>query len=211
MANDVLSSLKWRYATKRFDSTKKLSPTQLTVLKEAFNLTATSYGLQPLKLVVVQDQKLKDKLVAISMDQPQVKEASHVLVFCIQRQLTTDHINEFFSNIHRVRETPKEVLEPFKNHIIETFSDKEANEVINWMTKQAYIAMGNLLTVCAIEEIDSCPMEGFQPEEYDALLGLHELGLKSVLVMPVGFRAHDDMFAGMKKVRRGTNEVVIDL
>lgn len=211
MANDVLSSLNWRYATKRFDRTKKLSHAQLEVLKEAFNLTATSYGLQPLKLVVIKDQAIKDKLVVLSMDQPQVSEASHVLVFCIQNELTPAYINDYFTNVHRLRQTPQEVLEPFKNHIIDAFSNKEANEVTNWMTKQAYIAMGNLLTVCALEQIDSCPMEGFDPQAYDVLLGLNNLGLKSVLVMPVGFRAHDDMFANMKKVRRGTQEVVIEI
>ncbi|MEP2935226.1 MAG: NAD(P)H-dependent oxidoreductase [Gilvibacter sp.] len=210
MAIDIISSLNWRYATKRFDSAKKLSPEQLSTLKEAFNLTATSYGLQPLKMLVIQDQTIKEQLVPLSMDQPQVRDASHVLVFCVQSELTKAHINDYFSNVQRLRDTPKEVLAPFKDHIIDTFSDKEATEVANWMTKQAYLAMGNLLTVCALEGIDSCPMEGFQPDAYDALLGLQELGLKSVLVMPVGFRAQDDMFASMKKVRRGVQEVVID-
>jgi nitroreductase len=211
MANNIISSLNWRYATKRFDTNKKLSNSQLDVLKEAFNLTATSYGLQPLKLVVVKDQAIKDKLVAISMDQQQVKDASHVLVFCIERDLSVQHINDYFKNVQRLRATPNEVLDPFKEFIIQEFSGKDAAEVSTWMTKQAYLAMGNLLTVCALEGIDSCPMEGFIPEKYDALLGLKAHGLKSVLVMPVGFRAQDDMFASMKKVRRGSQEVIIEM
>ncbi len=211
MANDIISSLNWRYATKRFDANRKLSPAQFGTLKEAFNLTATSYGLQPLKLVVVKDQQIKDKLVAISMDQRQVSDASHVLVFCIEHQLTPEFVNAYFANVQRIRDVPEEVLAPFKDQIIEEFSAKEASEVTSWMTKQAYLAMGNLLTVCAIEGIDSCPMEGFDPMAYDQLLGLNNLGLKSVLVMPIGFRAKDDMFAGMKKVRRGIGQVVIEM
>ncbi len=211
MEKQILSSLNWRYATKRFDANRKLSQEQLGLIKEAFNLTATSYGLQPLKLVIVSDQDIKNQLVAMSMEQVQVRDASHVLVFCIEDELTEDFIRTYFKNVQRLRQTPEEVLAPFQSHVIETFSTKEEKEVTTWMTKQAYLAMGNLLTVCAIEGIDSCPMEGFEPAKYDELLGLKQLGLRSVLVMPIGFRSEEDMFSGMKKVRRGTDQVIIEM
>lgn len=211
MAQHTISSLKWRYATKRFDAKKKLGADKIEVLKEAFNLTATSYGLQPLKLLVISDAKIKEQLVPISMNQLQVKDASHVLVFCIENDLSQEYIKSYFNTVSQVRKTPKEVLEPFESHVLEQFSKKQKDEISSWMTKQAYLAMGNLLTVCALEEIDSCPMEGFEPDKYDALLGLADLGLKSVLVMPVGYRSKDDMFSSMKKVRRGTDKVVIEM
>ena len=211
MALDVIKALNWRYATKQFDPTAKLSDQQLEVLKEAFNLTATSYGLQPLKLVIVSEQAVKDKLVPLSMDQKQVQEASHVLVFCIESNLNADFIEAYFNNVQRLRNTPDAILDPFKNYLKDEFATKKEAEIKAWMTKQAYLAMGNLLTVCALEGIDACPMEGFTPAQYNSLLGLDKLGLESVLVMPVGFRAKDDMFARLKKVRRGSSQVVIEL
>ena len=211
MNSEVISKLQWRYATKKFDSNKKLSEDQLNVLKEAFNLTATSYGLQPLRLLVISDQKIKDKLVPISMNQPQVKDASHVLVFCIESNISSEYIKAHFNRVETIRHTDREILDEYEDYLIDSFSNKEIEEIRDWMTKQAYLAMGNLLTVCAVEGIDACPMEGFDPNKYDELLELDQRGLQSVLVMPVGYRAEDDMFADMKKVRRGVDKVVIEL
>jgi len=100
---------------------------------------------------------------------------------------------------------------PFEDFLIDSFSKKTEEEITNWMTKQAYLALGNLLTVCAFEEIDACPMEGFEPPKYDSLLGLDKMNLESVLVLPVGYRAEDDFFADLKKVRKGVEEVIIEL
>ncbi len=211
MSQDILTALNWRYATKQFDATKKLNDAQLALLKESFNLTATSYGLQPLKMIVVSSQGLKNKLVPISMDQKQVQDASHVLVFCVESKLSKEFIEAYFSNVKRLRNTPDTILDPFKNYLISEFETKDADQIKTWMIKQAYLAMGNLLTVCAMAGIDACPMEGFDPKAYNELLGLDALDLESVLVMPVGFRAEEDMFASFKKVRRGSEQVIIEL
>lgn len=211
MNSEIIEKLQWRYACKKFDSSKKLTKEKLGVLKESFNLTATSFGLQPLKMVVIDDIEIKKQLVALSMNQKQVLEASHVLVICIEKEIKEHYIKAHFDRVEAIRETPKEILDPFEEKLIHTFTEKSSEEISQWMTKQAYLALGNLLTVCALEEIDSCPMEGFEPEKYDALLGLKEKGLQSVLVLPVGYRAEDDFFASLKKVRRGVKDVIIEL
>ena len=211
MNSEIIEKLRWRYATKKFDPSKKLSDEQLAILKEAFNLTATSYGLQPLKMLVISDPEIKEQLVPISMNQPQVKDASHVLVLCKEDKLTSDYIIQHFNRVEATRNTPREILDPFQEQLVTTFSAKEPEAVSLWMEKQAYLALGNLLTVCAMENIDACPMEGFEPAKYDELLQLKEKGLRSVLVLPVGYRAEDDMFSELKKVRRGVTDVVIEM
>ncbi|MCH9659810.1 MAG: NAD(P)H-dependent oxidoreductase [Bacteroidetes bacterium] len=211
MASEIIDKLSWRYATKKFDNTKILSEEKLNVLKEAFNLTATSYCLQPLKMLVISNAKLKEQLVPISMNQEQVKDASHVLVLCTEASLSSDYITAYFNKVEATRKTPREILAPFEEYLLNSFAEKKPEDVQLWMTKQAYLALGNLLTVCALEGIDACPMEGFEPAAYDRLLGLEEKGLRSVLVLPVGHRANDDMFAQMKKVRRGVAQVVLTI
>jgi nitroreductase len=211
MNRDILEKLKWRYATKKFDPSKKLSKKKLAILKEAFNLTATSYGLQPLKMLVISNDEVKKKLVPFTMNQQQVSNASHVLVLCTETNMNAEYIKDNFKLVEETRKTPRTILEPFENFIIEEFSEKSKAAIHTWMAKQAYLAMGNLLTVCALESIDSCPIEGFEPEKYDALFGLKEKGLQSVLVLAVGYRAEDDFFASLEKVRRGVDEVVIEI
>lgn len=211
MTSKIIEKLQWRYACKKFDPSKKLSLEKLAILKESFNLTATSYGLQPLKMVVVEDKNIKKKLVPFSMDQKQVEEASHVLVLCIEAEMKSKYIKNHFNRVEAIRNTPRAILNPFESALIATFSQKTEEEITGWMTKQAYLALGNLLTVCAVEEIDACPMEGFEPKKYDALLGLNEMGLSSVLVLPVGYRAEDDFFSSLKKVRRGVEDVIIEM
>jgi nitroreductase/dihydropteridine reductase len=147
----------------------------------------------------------------LSMNQKQIKDASHVLVICIEREVDPDYIRSYFNRVEEVRQTSRAILDPYEKYILDSFSEKSSEELELWMTKQAYLALGNLLTVCAVEEIDSCPMEGFEPEKYDALLGLESRGLKSVLVLPVGYRHKDDFFSDLKKVRRGVDRVIIDM
>lgn len=206
-----IEALQWRYATKKFDAEKELSKEKIDILKRAFNLTATSYGLQPLKLVTVKDKELQAELMKMSSNQQQIGTASHVLIICIEKEIGKTFIENYFQYVRRIRNTPEEVLNPFKEFLVEDFEDKPMQEIREWATNQAYLVMGTLLTVCAVEEIDSCPMEGFDADSYDQYLGLDKMNLKSVLVLPVGYRATDDQFAGFKKVRRPLEETVIDL
>jgi nitroreductase len=207
----ILDSLKWRYATKKFDANRFLTTSQLDTLKEAFNLTATSYGLQPIRLVVIQNKEIQEKLVPHSWNQRQVVDASHLFVICIEKTIDTAYIESYFDRVKAIRNTPDEILAPFKEFMTNSFKDKTQEELDTWASKQAYIALGNLLTVCGVEEIDACPMEGFTPEKYDEILGLQAHGLSSVLVLPVGYRAEDDMFADLKKVRKTVSESIIEM
>ena len=211
MVKKSIEHLKWRYAVKKFDSEKILSKDKIEGLKHAFNLTATSYGLQPIKMVVVQNKDLQKKMVSSSFGQRQVENASHVLVICIENMIDKAFIDQYFRLVKSVRGTSDNLLKPFKEALVDSFSKKEMDEIRTWCTNQAYLAMGNLLSYCALEEIDSCPMEGFLPEEYDKLLGLKEMGLTSVLVLPVGYRAENDPFSKMEKVRKNVEESIIEI
>jgi len=209
--NDIVQDLNWRYAVKKFDAERLLSNEQLDRLKEIFKLTATSYGLQPVRLLVLQNKKLQQELVAHSYEQQQVAQASHVLVFCIEKEVNASYISNYFELVKKARGTSNEILNPFKEMMIETFSNKNANEIQAWSKNQAYLILGTLLTACAIEKIDACPMEGFDPAAYDELLGLSEKGISSVLVMPIGYRAKDDVFSTFKKVRKEVGKSVIEI
>lgn len=208
---NIIEQLEWRYAVKKFDAAKLVSDVQIEKLKQAFNLTATSYGLQPIKMVIVQNKEVQTQLVPSSMQQLQVAQASHVLVLCIEKNIDAEYISGYFEKVKSVRGTSDEILAPFKDNIISSFSNKDVKEVHEWSKNQAYLALGNLLTVCAIEKIDSCPMEGFSPEAYDKKLNLNEKGLTSVLVLPVGYRAEDDVFSTFKKVRRNIEDSIIEI
>lgn len=211
MSSETLQKLQWRYATKKFDTSKALSAEKIHIIKEAFNLTATSYGLQPLKMISIKNKELQQQLVSYTMEQQQVADASHVLVLCVETELTSSFIETYFNRVAALRNTPKATLQPFETFLKDSFAEKEIEEVNQWMEKQAYIALGNLLTVCALEQIDACPIEGFDPEKYDEFLQLKQRNLHSVLVLAVGYRAEDDMFADFKKVRRGVDEVIIEM
>jgi nitroreductase/dihydropteridine reductase len=180
------------------------------LLAQAFNLTATSYGLQPCRLIVVQDQDLKEKMVPHSYGQMQVKDASAVLVICTTA-VDEQYVKDYFSIVKKERNTPDEVIQPFQDFLTSTFSKKESEEIELWAKNQAYLILGNLLTVCAQQQIDSCPMEGFVPEKIDELLDLKNKGLKSTLLLPVGYRATDDLMSQLKKVRRPQQEMVFYL
>ena len=206
---DIIKQLNWRYATKSFDTQRLVSDKDIKALTEAFNLTATSYGLQPLKLMVIKDKDLQSQLVPVSYNQKQVGEASHLLVFCIESQMDTTFITSYFDRVKSIRNTEDAILDPFKTFLIEDFKNKSQSDKEAWAVKQAYLALGNIMTVCALLNIDACPMEGFSPSDYDTVLGLEALKLKSVLVMPIGYRAKDDFMADLQKVRRPIKDTVI--
>ncbi len=207
----VLDSLQWRYAVKKFDENKRVSDSKINVLKEAFNLTASSYGLQPAKLIVIQNKDIQAELVPHSWNQKQVVQASHVLVIAVPKEYATEEVGRYFNRVKETRNTPDEIIKPFQEFLTNTVDGQSQDELLAWNKNQAYLAMGNLLTVCALEEIDSCPMEGFIPEKYDEVLGLNKHNLTSVLVLPVGYRADDDFMKDQKKVRRNLEDIIVDI
>ena len=207
----IINSLEWRYAVKKFDPSKKLSRAQIETLKIAFNLTATSFGLQPIKMIVINNKELQEKFIEHSYYQRQVADASHLLVLCIENDTTEDDVNAYFDLEKEIRGTSEEVISIFRNQLIEMYKNKSVEEKQLSAIYQTYIALGNLMTVCAVEKIDNCPMEGFVPEKIDKLLNLAALNLKSVLMLPVGFRAKDDIMNGMKKVRKPLEQTIIEI
>ena len=207
---DIIKALEWRYATKKFDSEAIIPDATIDLLKHAFNLTASSYGLQPVKLLIVSNKSTLNDLVPLSMNQKQVGQASHLCVFCVETTVDEAYIRAFFDRIIAINNTPDEALDPFRTSVINSFNQKSDDEVFKWGAKQAYLAMGNMLTVCATQGVDACPMEGFDPVEYDRFFKLNEQGLRSVLVMPIGYRASDDMFGSLNKVRKPLNESILE-
>jgi len=208
---NTIESLKWRYAVKKFNNNKSLTENQINTLKEAFNLTATSYGLQPLKLVVLNNKMIQKELLAHSWNQSQVVDASHLLVICVPKQYSSEEVKKYFSLVQEIRNTPAEISQPFKEFLTAEIEKKTQEELFLWNKNQAYIALGNLLTICALEKIDSCPMEGFIPEKYNEVLKLDTHNLTATLVLPVGFRAEDDYMKDLKKVRKNLQDVVIEM
>lgn len=207
----IIESLQWRYATKKFDPTKNLSPEKLHILKEAFNLTATSFGLQTISLVIIENKTFRNQLLEAAYSQRQVVDASHLLIFCINDTINEEHVDDLYDNIIHLRNTPETILEPYRNDLKLMMQNMSQEEQQEWSIKQVYIAIGNLMTVCAVERIDSCPMEGFDRAKYDAILNLKEKGLKSVLLLPVGYRSKDDMFSEFKKVRKNLHDAVLEI
>jgi nitroreductase len=205
---EILDQLNWRYACKKFDTEKKLSSEQVDTLVKAFNLTATSYGLQPMKLQVITNTDLRDKLFANSFNQAQVKDASHLFVITAKVNMNQSDIDSYFDLIDDLRATPKELIAPYRAHLTNWVASESENNMDIWARKQTYIALGNLLNVCAVIGVDSCPMEGFDATAYDEILNLKETDYTTSLVLPVGFRHEEDFMSQLKKVRMEESKIV---
>ncbi len=208
---NIIDSLEWRYACKFFDKDKKLNKSQIDTLKKAFNLTPTSFGLQPIKMLVFDNQELKDKFFPHSFSQKQITTCSHMLVICIDTVVDEKTIDAYFDMEKEVRGVSEEVVGEFRGQLKDMYNNKSNQEIEQSSVFQTYIALGNLMTVCAIEKIDACPIEGFIPEKIDEILNLKEKNLKSVLLLPVGIRTNEDIMSGMKKVRKPLDKIVIDI
>ena len=196
----IVEDLNWRYACKEFDSTKKISKEDLDAIKESLRLTPSSFGLQPWKFVMVENTELREQLVAASWNQAQVKDASHLIVLCAPTEIDEAFVDAYIADIAKTRGQDISELEGFKKMLM-MIPNKSIEDKFSWAKNQIYIALGNLMTVCANMRIDSCPMEGFQPAKYDEILGLKEKGLTSVLVCPIGYRSEGDKYIDLKKVR----------
>ncbi len=208
---DVINSLQWRYATKKFDTNQKLSKDKLEILKQAFNLTATSFGMQTIKMFIIEDEVIRKSLVPHAFNQQQVWEASHLLVLCINEDVVDSDVDDHFDNVSNIRQTPESILSPYRTDLKTMMQSMTKEQRQEWSIKQIYIVLGTLMTVCAVEGIDSCPMEGFVAERFDTILKLKDENLKSVLLLPVGYRHKNDMFADFKKVRKQLKDTILEL
>jgi nitroreductase len=196
-----LASLEWRYATKAFD-TRKLPDATWAALEESLRLTPSSYGLQPWKFIVVNDPTLRTKLRPVSWNQSQVTDASHLVVFARRTEVTETDVNEFFNQMVSERQADATKLEPYRQMMLGgVVKGKDAAAQKDWAARQLYIALGQLMGAAAAMAIDTCPLEGIDPDAYTEILGLKGSGYEVVVACAVGYRSAEDKYAGMKKIR----------
>lgn len=203
----TLDALNWRYATKQFDASRKLSDDQLDLLKESLRLAPSSFGLQPWHFVIVESPELKEALVGASWGQTQVRDASQVIVLCRKMDLTVADIDAYVTQTAAERGQTVEDLAGFRGVMVSFVERMTQEQKIDWMSRQIYIALSSLMTVAAYEGIDACPMEGILPEKYSEILGLSELGVVPILACPVGFRSEADKYATAPKIRHTSDAV----
>ncbi|MEC7770301.1 MAG: NAD(P)H-dependent oxidoreductase [Bacteroidota bacterium] len=199
---ELLENLKWRYATKKFDSSKSINKDDLEKLKQAVQLSVSSYGLQLYKVLIIQNKALKKELREAAWNQSQLTDASHIFVFCNYTERDNRDIDAFIEATSKTQGTPLVKLEGYGDFIKTSLSSKPIKEWQNWSEKQTYLALSNLLTACAELKIDSCPMEGFEQEKFNAILGLDQKGLNAAVIAPVGYRSAEDHTQFRKKVRK---------
>ncbi len=211
-AEILLESLNWRYATKTFDATRKIPSDEWNSLEKSLILTPSSFGLQPWKFIVITDSAVKESLVPASWGQRQLADCSHVVVFAVKTDMDETHVTSYIESTAALRGVPVDSLTPFKNIILGFISNPPFGLTVkDWLTRQAYIALGNLMTSAALLGIDSCPMEGFDPAQYDEILALNALGLRSVVTATLGYRSADDKYASLAKVRFPASEMVLHI
>jgi nitroreductase len=205
--NTYIENLNWRYATKLFDNSKSVSEEELNKILEAIQLSASSYGLQPYKILVIEDKELKEKLKLAAFNQPQLTDASHILVFANYTSIDENYINAYIENIAETRNTTSENLKGFKNMLTGSILSLKSEDQNQWAAKQTYIALGNLLSAAAALKIDACPMEGFDTEKFDNILGLKEKGLTTAAIATIGYRSEADKSQHAPKVRKNKTEL----
>tara|TARA_R110002167_G_scaffold3198_5_gene15429 strand:+ start:583 stop:1215 length:633 start_codon:yes stop_codon:yes gene_type:complete len=206
--NSIVDKLNWRYATKKFDSSKKVSEEDLETLLEAARLTASSYGLQPYEIYVIEDTDVRQKLRKASYDQPQITDASYLIVLANKPTFNETMIDDYIANIMAIRGVSKEDLKGFSQTMKSTLLDLPDAYKNTWTSNQAYIVLGNLMTVASEMKIDTCPMEGFDKAKYNEILGLTDKDLNAAVVLAVGYRSADDTTQHYPKVRYSKEQII---
>ena len=205
--NKIIEDLNWRYAVKKYDTTKKISAEDFNTIKESLRLSPSSFGLQPLRYIVVENKELREELKAHSFNQSQITDASHMIVFCSLIDIKENHIDQYIENIAKTRSQEIEKIVGFGDYMKKEIFPMDKSLLANWNSKQAYIALGQVLHTCASLRIDATPMEGFKADKYDEILGLTEQNLKSILVCAFGYRSSDDLNSSLLKVRKSHNDL----
>ncbi|MGQ1948254.1 NAD(P)H-dependent oxidoreductase [Geofilum sp. OHC36d9] len=206
----LLDNLNWRYATKKYDATKKVAEEDVKKIVEAARMAPTSSGLQQFRVIVITDQALKEKIVPVAMGQDIVAECSHLLVFAAWDKYTEERIDNAYNFITDERDLPRGRFSSYTDRLKAMYLQQSAEENFVHTARQAYIGFGLAIAQAAELKVDSTPMEGFVPAELDELLGLRQMGLRSVTILPLGYRAEEgDWLADMKKVRIPEDEFVI--
>lgn len=205
----IFKQLNWRYACKKFDPTKKIRESDWNILTESLRLSASSYGLQPWKFIVVQNPEIRKQLLPLSWGQTPVTDASHFVVLTYKEKMDEAHIEKFIAETAKARGVDAASLAGYRDMMIGDLVKGPRSQVINWWAqRQTYIAMGSILTTAAMMEIDTLPMEGLDPAGYDKVLGLEGTGYKTVAAVACGYRAADDKYQHAKKVRFEMKDVL---
>ena len=207
----LIEKLNWRYATKKFDNTKKLTTAQLKELLKAVHLSPSSAGLQSYKVIIVEDAATRQQLREAAYGQPQITDASQLIVFAAETNLDVAYVKHYIDHVASSRGIDRANLESFEQMINGNVSSMDDEQRINWAKRQAYIALGVLLTSAAELGIDACPMEGFSAQQFDGILGLTEKGLTATVIAAIGFRAEDDNYSKLSKVRKPEEEMFIHI
>ena len=203
----LIENLKWRYATKKFDNTKNVSDSAIEKLKQAVQLSASSYGLQLYKILIIKDPEIKQKLRPASWDQSQITDCSHLFVICNYTNVEDKHVDEYISLKAETQQIPIDKLEGYSDFMKKTISAQSEKEQQAWTARQTYIALGNLLAACAELKIDACPMEGFEADKYNEILGLKSKNLNASVIAAVGYRSDEDQTQHQSKVRKSLDQL----
>lgn len=206
--SQLLTQLRWRYATKKFDPTKTIPEETWSALASSLVLTPSSFGLQPWHFIVVRDPDTRQKLLAQSWGQAQVTDCSHFLVLAAKTMMTEEAIDAYLQRTVEVRGGEIDQLNPYRDMMVGFTKNMDDQAQLNWAKLQTYIALGQLMTSAAVLGIDACPMEGINPIEYDHILGLTEKGLTTSVACALGYRAADDKYATAPKVRYEEGEIL---
>lgn len=209
--NTFLDNQNWRYATKKFDATKKISTEDLNILKEAIRLSSSSYGLQPYKIFIVENSELRAKIQRAAWGQSQVVDADYLFVFANKTTVNDADIDAFIDDTSKTRGIEKEALAGYQGFMKSKINEMSNETQNSWNAKQTYLALANLMNAAAELKIDVTPMEGFSPEDVNQILGLNELGYNAVLLAPVGYRSDEDATQHYKKVRKSNEELFITI
>ena len=206
---NLLKHQEWRYAVKKFDASRKIDDATWDALEQSLILSPSSFGLQPWKFLIITDQPLRERLKPASWNQSQVTDCSHYVVFCAKKSVSEADVDHLVHSIAVTRGVEVQSLKGYRDVMV-GFAAKAEKEgwAQHWTTRQTYIALGNLMTSAAMLGIDTCPMEGFEPEKYDEILGLPARGLNAVVACCVGYRSPDDKYAKARKVRFPAHELV---
>jgi len=199
---NYIEALQNRYSVKKFDKEKKIPDTQLKNILEAGKLSASSQGLQPYKIIIVKSEEMLEKLIPAFYNTSQISTCSHLVILVSKKNIEEKYIDGYFKHISEVRNINTEPLLPFRRNI-ETFVQNMAeDQMMHWAEKQSYIVLSSLIFAAALEQVDSCPMEGYKQKVIDEILDLDSENEKVSVTLALGYRAEDDIFQNMKKVRK---------
>jgi nitroreductase len=206
--DELIQHLRWRYAVQKFDPARKIDDVTWHALEQALVLTPSGFGLQPWQFLVITDAQIKADLVACSYGQKQVIDCSHVVVFAVRKQIDAEHVDRHIDRVAEVRAQEKTSLERYRKTTVGYFEKLTTDAQTEWAARQVYLALGSFMAAAAVLGVDTCPMEGIEPEKYDARLALAEQGCNTVVVAAVGYRAEDDKYARLPKVRFDHSDII---